>query len=80
LEPETGDNLALPPDPEILSDLCAPRYELRASGIVVEAKEHIKARIGRSPDVGDAVVLAHWQEGDPCAGAMPIAFPRSGRG
>ncbi len=59
LDPETGDNLALPPDPELLGDLTAPRFEVRASGIVVEAKEHLRERLGRSPDAGDAVALAH---------------------
>jgi hypothetical protein len=59
LEPETGDNLALPPDPEMLADLTSPRFEVRASGLVIEAKEKVKERIGRSPDVGDAVALAH---------------------
>lgn len=59
LDPETGDGLALPPDPELLADLTAPRYEVRASGIVVEPKDSIKERLGRSPDKGDAVALAH---------------------
>ncbi len=59
LDPETGDNLALPPDQELMGDLTAPRFEVRASGIVVEAKEKIKERIGRSPDCGDAVCLSH---------------------
>lgn len=59
LDPETGDGLALPPDQELLADLTAPRFEVRASGIVVEAKEKIKERLGRSPDCGDAVALAH---------------------
>ncbi len=58
LEPDKGDSIALPPDPELLADLCAPRWELRTTGIQVEAKEDVKARIGRSPDKGDAVVLA----------------------
>jgi hypothetical protein len=61
LDPEHGDNLMLPPDPELLSDLCAPRFEVRASGIVVESKEDIKERIGRSPDVGDACCLAFYR-------------------
>ena len=61
LDPDHGDNLALPPDPELLADLCAPRFEVRASGIVVEAKEKLKERIGRSPDAGDAVCLAHYR-------------------
>ncbi|MHB0874561.1 MAG: terminase [Anaerolineae bacterium] len=58
LDPEKGDGLALPPDPELLADLCAPRWELRARGIQVEAKEDIVKRLGRSTDCGDAVVLA----------------------
>lgn len=59
LDPETGDNLALPPDREVVADLTAPHFEVRASGIVVEAKEKIKERLRRSPDVGDAIALAH---------------------
>lgn len=61
LDPEHGDNLALPPDPEMVADLCAARYELSASGIKVEAKDKIEERVGRvSVDCGDAVMLAHW--------------------
>jgi hypothetical protein len=29
-------------------------------GILIESKEDIKERIGRSPDAGDAVVLAYY--------------------
>ena len=60
LDPENGDNLALPDDPELLADLTAPKYELRSSGISIEAKDDIKERLGRSPDCGDSVCLAHW--------------------
>jgi hypothetical protein len=63
LDPRTGDGLALPPDPELLADLTAARWEMRAGGVAVEAKERVKERIGRSPDCGDAVVLAHLQTG-----------------
>ncbi|MEC4591622.1 terminase [Nitrospirillum amazonense] len=59
LDPDQGDNLALPSDRELLSDLVAPRWKLTARGIQVESKDDIKARIGRSPDKGDAVVYAH---------------------
>src|SRR5262249_5668616 len=62
LDPEHGDGLMLPPDQELLSDLCAPRFEVRASGIAVEAKERLKERIGRSPDVGDAAALTFHRE------------------
>lgn len=60
LDPVNGDSLALPDDPELFSDLTVPRFSIRASGIQVEPKEDIKRRIGRSPDCGDAVVLAHY--------------------
>ena len=58
LDPESGEDLMLPPDSELLADLTAARFEVRASGIVVEAKEKIKERLGRSPDCADAVALA----------------------
>ena len=59
LDPEHGDSIALPDDPELLSDLTAPRWKLTSSGnIQVEAKEDIRKRIGRSPDCGDAVIYA----------------------
>ena len=60
LDPVLGDDLALPPDNELLADLCAPRWKLTASGVQIEAKEDIKERIGRSPDVGEAVMMALW--------------------
>jgi hypothetical protein len=62
LDPEGGDDLALPPDPELLADLCAPIYQITPSGIRIEDKLAIKARIGRSPDKGDAVALAMLPE------------------
>src|SRR5262249_21755518 len=62
LDPEGGDDLMLPPDPELLADLTAARFEVRASGIVVEVKEKIKERLGRSPDCADAVALALYRQ------------------
>jgi hypothetical protein len=58
LDPESGQEMALPPDAELKADLCAPRYEIAPAGIRVEAKPDIIARLGRSPDRGDAVALA----------------------
>jgi hypothetical protein len=65
LDPEKGDGLMLPPDRELLADLCAPRWSMRVSGIQVESKEDIVKRLGRSPDCGDAVVLAALSDGGP---------------
>ncbi len=49
---------ALPPCPELKADLCAPAYDFDASGkLRLEAKEKIKERCGRSPDLGDALAL-----------------------
>ncbi len=58
LDPVSGDDLALPPDPELLADLCAPKWLIRSRGIQIESKDDIKARLGRSPDKGDALVMA----------------------
>jgi hypothetical protein len=58
LDPDHGDDLALPPDRALLADLAAPRWKLTARGIQVESKEDIMRRLGRSPDRADAAVYA----------------------
>ena len=64
LDPERGSGVALPPGNEVLADLCAARYRPQAGGVVMaESKDDIKARLGRSPDVGDALLLALWEPG-----------------
>lgn len=55
---EGGSVIALPPDAELKADLAAAHWRLTPAGILVEPKEDIKERIGRSPDKGDAVVMA----------------------
>jgi hypothetical protein len=57
-----GSPIALPPDPELLSDLCSPTFEIGSHGIKVEPKEDVCDRLGRSTDKGDAVVMA-WESG-----------------
>lgn len=61
-----GSPLALPPDPELVADLASARFSVEARGIKLRPKEEIKSLIGRSPDKGDAVVLA-WSEGQALA-------------
>jgi hypothetical protein len=58
LDPVHGDDIALPPDNELLADLTTARWTLTTSGVQIESKEDIIERIGRSPDCGDAVALA----------------------
>lgn len=58
LDPSSGHEIALPPDRQLKVDLCAPRYSVNKGGIVVEPKDEIKKRIGRSPDKGEAILIA----------------------
>lgn len=58
LDPTSGQDLALPPDPELKADLCAPKWKLTPRGIQVEAKDELIKRLGRSPDKGDSAVYA----------------------
>lgn len=61
LDPAHGSEIALPPSRELRAELCAPRYEKQANGIKIEDKDDTKKRGGRSPDLGDAYVMANWQ-------------------
>jgi hypothetical protein len=59
LDPDARDKVALPPDPQLRADLASYRWKLLSGGIIqIEMKEDIKKRIGRSPDDGDAVIIA----------------------
>mgnify|MGYP003579112792 CR=1 FL=1 len=58
LDPEKGDGIMLPPDTELRSDLCSARYDVRVHGLIIEDKDEISKRLGRTPDAGDAVVLS----------------------
>jgi hypothetical protein len=53
-----GSCIALPPSNKLKADLAAPRYDMLARGIKIEDKDDIRKRLGRSPDEGDAVVMA----------------------
>ena len=56
---EGGSEIALPPDMELRADLSSPRWKVTNSGeILLEDKAQIRARLGRSPGKGDAVVMA----------------------
>lgn len=64
LDPERGEDIEVPPDRELRADLCAPHWKMTARGILVEEKEQIIDRIGRSPDKGDAICYANANEGE----------------
>lgn len=63
-----GSSISLPSDDTILlSDLCAPTFEVRGGhggGVIhLEPKDKLVKRLGRSPDRGDAVVMS-WFDGE----------------
>jgi len=71
LDPDNGSDICLPDDPELVADLAAPRFKVIAGKIIVESKDDgtdesgrqvkgIRSRLGRSPDCGDAVVMAMY--------------------
>lgn len=61
LDPANGHDVALPPSDRLTGDLTAPHWRVMSGGrILVESKDDIKTRIGRSTDDGDAVVQAFW--------------------
>ena len=61
LDPKSGENIALPPSTELLADLCSAKYKVTTAGVLVEEKKEIKERIGRSPDMGEAVMMANMK-------------------
>jgi hypothetical protein len=55
---------ALPPVPEMVAGLATQTYSFKGGRILVEDKDQIKVRLGRSPDLEDALM---------CTFAFPIA-------
>lgn len=53
-----GSLLALPPDQELLADLTAPQFTVKTRGILIESKDDLRKRLGRSPGKADAVMMA----------------------
>jgi hypothetical protein len=75
LDPTNGHDVALPSDNQLTGDLTAPRWRPVSGGkIQVEGKDDpwrdkdgnaqqtLRQRLGRSPDDGDAVVMAFAKE------------------
>lgn len=51
--------VSVPPDPTLIADLTSVRYSFDSKGrIKLESKDDVKKRLKRSPDRGDAYVLA----------------------
>lgn len=61
LDPNSGMDLALPDDPELLAELVAIQWQITPRGIKIISKEDIIAELGRSPDKADSLMYAHHQ-------------------
>lgn len=64
LDPASACPVALPPDDLLAGDLSTPKWDARTGKIRVESKDDIRARLGRSTDAGDAVVMAFYADQD----------------
>ena len=77
LDPANGLDVALPPDRELRVELCAARWQVQAGGVRIEPKDELVRRLGRSPDLADAVVMAWWN--DPTAERLAAVLTWAGR-
>ena len=67
----------LPQDDELFSDLCSVNKKFDRRGrLMLEEKDEVKKRLGRSPDKADALALTF---AEPVYAAEPIAFYRQGQ-
>jgi len=57
----------LPDVPELVGELTTPTYSFKGDKFVIEPKDAIKDRLGRSPDLADALALTF---------AFPVAMPK----
>lgn len=65
--------IELPPDEDLIADLTIPTYRHLAGGIIrLQEKDEIRKRLGRSPDKGDAVVMAFWTSMPDVTGSLIV--------
>lgn len=58
LDPDNDTGIALPPDETLRKELCTPRWKSLGMQVYVESREDIIARLGHSPDMATAYVMA----------------------
>jgi hypothetical protein len=78
LDPRQGFLIAIPDDDELTGDITAPKWSVKTNArIAVETKEDLIARLGHSPDKGDAVMMSVWP-GEPTPSVLvePEEFTR----
>ena len=63
---------ALPNIPELAAELTTPTYAFNNGKFIIESKDQIKDRLGRSPDLSDALALTFSFEEMPAANSSVI--------
>ena len=71
LDPKNSRKISLPPGNDLLAELAAPRWFMKGQKIQLEKKDDIVSRLGRSPDLADAVVMCLWEVG---AAGIPDSY------
>lgn len=80
LDPDFEPILAIPPDEELLAELVAPLWWVTPGNkIVVESKDDLRERLGRSTDRADAVLQtlatdSEWDEGGSNSGSIYLPY------
>lgn len=57
LDPNANTGICLPPDKNLLADLCTPKWKLTGSAIQVQGRQEIMEKLGKSPDYASAYIL-----------------------
>lgn len=61
LDPNGDNEIMLPDNDRLIGDLVTPKWTImKDATVLIESKDSIRMRIGRSTDYGDAVCLAFW--------------------
>lgn len=77
LDPSKGSVVCLPPDDELVADLTCPKWKVSPGNpgrIVIESKDEIRKRLGRSTDRADAVIQAFTAEAAAAGGSGAEIF------
>lgn len=70
----------LPFVPEMVAELTVPTYTFSGGQFLLEDKDQIKERLGRSPDLADALALTFAVPDQPSVLRLPDHFPQPGSG
>lgn len=65
---------ALPPLPELVGELTSPTYTFANGKFLLEDKDQVKKRLGRSPDLADALALTFAMPDQPASAGLEHLF------